>query len=1018
MHCNQFETPRKSIDYMRCMGKTRVHRLKALEQQYLCEADYRFKTQVQVDWYNSVFLGRTNSLTEMKWVDWDYLQASTNPVAKQVIKMCIDKDVGGIMCLEKDWNEELIGQFFATVFFEETEDETEQQMRWLTEGEEYTMTMSQFATILGLDALDLNKPNIHAESPMSLEVVRTLYADRMPAGALGSTKGLLPHYDLLLKLLKTTISPKSGDKTALTSHHHTLLLRMRENAPPFSIMKYIWFVADCAHRSNKPILPKVSKAKGKSSALARPSTSQIPERPSSGSLSLFKKALSAIFGIYKKTTVKVKTKERKINQLLRESGHEIPFESEDESETPDASSSHSAPVDSDVDTKEEEYIEEGDEESKVPAAESSDEAESDEEEAEADEEDFKVEAEVVTRLGGDDRCPAAWLGRCGDSGVRKRLAAARGVRGFIGEGGTGYGRRSLETESATRQIRRRPLRRGGCGGAGSSPALQRRAGAGRRSGLRRGARAGPRRRMAHFLGLEDYYEEKHQAPKIESGEALKTLGVRGHTTHIPFDDRYIPYLGVRHHGAEAQASVQRHSSDGSRRPMASGDSYIPLAQRRVDGHTTGRGHDPSTSYTGPGNHGGRAVEYLGVEPLIAPAGHKLCANFSQCPEDTDDDTMGRYCIACVLYIFGSILFPDSGGDMVSWMWLPLLADWDEAGSFAMCAEGQAQTQTLQVVFGYYRVDRGKNKKVTNWAYYHQDHIAVWDKLEANGVQDHAQHNRADFDAYLAWIGRTYRLVLRLALTLADIANDPEDVEELNEYDTCTRVGSTVETGPIRDRVARELLRTMNEAGVALGTAPGSEGESSALRTYVVHCRVYNNDVVRWRHDLVVGQMMSSKHRNAKRRNKETTKRERMQRERRTSRSKTMRPMTRRDRRTPSSSGNPSWRTPHSRHRQSLRHRQVRLDHSVGEHWPRIGGTLPMGLELGVGGVPLPTKSKFSANAFGAVAMHNSARCVGVESCAMSAGRRAWPPHWQGLITNFPCVFMDNLIGANLKAYFG
>ena len=44
------------------------------------------------------------------------------------------------------------------------------------------------------------------------------------------------------------------------------------------------------------------------------------------------------------------------------------------------------------------------------------------------------------------------------------------------------------------------------------------------------------------------------------------------------------------------------------------------------------------------------------------------------------------------------------------------------------------------------------------------------------------------------------LVLRPAWTLADIADDPEDVEEQNKYDTRTRLGTTVETGPVRDRV--------------------------------------------------------------------------------------------------------------------------------------------------------------------------------------------------------------------------
>lgn len=40
----------------------------------------------------------------------------------------------------------------------------------------------------------------------------------------------------------------------------------------------------------------------------------------------------------------------------------------------------------------------------------------------------------------------------------------------------------------------------------------------------------------------------------------------------------------------------------------------------------------------------------------------------------------------------------------------------------------------------------------------------------------------------------------------------------------------VEYGPVRDRVARELMRSMNDAGVALGTPAGSENEVGILRS--------------------------------------------------------------------------------------------------------------------------------------------------------------------------------------------
>ena len=156
------------------------------------------------------------------------------------------------------------------------------------------------------------------------------------------------------------------------------------------------------------------------------------------------------------------------------------------------------------------------------------------------------------------------------------------------------------------------------------------------------------------------------------------------------------------------------------------------------------------------------------------------------------------------------------------MWLPLLEDWDEAGTFSWGSAALAwlyrqlcnayrQTSADANIAGcvwllHCRVDSRKNKKVTDWAYYHQDHITHWEKLEANVVPDHGEHNKMEFDAYLAWLHRNYHLVLRPAWMLADIAEDPEDVEEQNEYDTRTCEGGMVESGPIRNRVVSSSTR--------------------------------------------------------------------------------------------------------------------------------------------------------------------------------------------------------------------
>nr|AAG46156.1 putative Mutator protein [Oryza sativa Japonica Group] len=437
------------------------------------------------------------------------------------------------------------------------------------------------------------------------------------------------------------------------------------------------------------------------------------------------------------------------------------------------------------------------------------------------------------------------------------------------------------------------------------------------------------RRMEHFPGLEDFYEEKHRAPQIASGERLKTLRVRGHTAHILFDDWYVPYLQRAkllafvtmaqrpvplYNAAALTALVDRWRPETHTFHLPCGELTVTLEDVAMILGLPIRGQ-AVTGDTASGNWRERVEEYLGLEPPVAPDGQRqtktsgvplswLRANFGQCPAEADEATVQRYCRAYVLYIFGSILFPDSGGDMASWMWLPLLADWDEAVvgrrnlayyhytkemdylqpehvvwmpyqaqealelelnpmchiedalktlrcplicfyavEFQMCHRVMQQFGRLQTIphrfstsIDLHKVDRRKNKKVTDWAYYHQDHITQWEKFEENGVPDQGQHNGTEFDLYLAWLHRPYRLVLRPAWTLADIADDPEDVEEQNEYDTRTRLGTTVETGPVRDRVARELLRTVNDAGVALGTAPGSEGEGGTLRNALQRLR--------------------------------------------------------------------------------------------------------------------------------------------------------------------------------------
>lgn len=65
---------RKAIDYLHNMAKGREDRLVDPEKFVRDASDSRFHSVFQKDYYNSVFMSRTNPIVEMKWIDWDYIR--------------------------------------------------------------------------------------------------------------------------------------------------------------------------------------------------------------------------------------------------------------------------------------------------------------------------------------------------------------------------------------------------------------------------------------------------------------------------------------------------------------------------------------------------------------------------------------------------------------------------------------------------------------------------------------------------------------------------------------------------------------------------------------------------------------------------------------------------------------------------------------------------------------------------------------------------------------------------------
>lgn len=107
-----------------------------------------------------------------------------------------------------------------------------------------------------------------------------------------------------------------------------------------------------------------------------------------------------------------------------------------------------------------------------------------------------------------------------------------------------------------------------------------------------------------------------------------------------------------------------------------------------------------------------------------------------------------------------------------------------------------------------RIDRVRQRSITDFAHHHRDYIAGWRRLEQNCVRIFAMHRESEFRNYLAWYHGATRYRLRQAWTQDDYADIDSSDDDNTAYDIRTREGSQVELGPVLDRVVSATQVTM------------------------------------------------------------------------------------------------------------------------------------------------------------------------------------------------------------------
>jgi hypothetical protein len=187
-----------------------------------------------------------------------------------------------------------------------------------------------------------------------------------------------------------------------------------------------------------------------------------------------------------------------------------------------------------------------------------------------------------------------------------------------------------------------------------------------------------------------------------------TLRLRAHdgATVMVFNERYMSLLRqanllaiieIVHHGmpmfnaTTITAMVDRWRPETHSFHLSCGEMTVTLEDMAMILGLPIRGRHV-TDHVDSAGWRERVTIFVDQEPPVRVPGVKgreagvhgswLHEEFCECPLNADEATVTMYAKAWVWHMFATVLFPDSMGDVASWMYIWTLVHWHEAGSYS------------------------------------------------------------------------------------------------------------------------------------------------------------------------------------------------------------------------------------------------------------------------------------------------------------------------------------------------
>jgi hypothetical protein len=158
------------------------------------------------------------------------METKHDPIFDRVIATCQAKHLIEILAFKKDWNNEVISQFYATICFQEHGDT--RKIHWMTESQWYEVSYFHFARLFGFVRKDASHPRIHLALKLEARKIKFMYLSSKQ-GNFSETTDMLPFYAYLNRLFRRTVTPREGDGTKIPAYNKNILAVMAPNANGF-----------------------------------------------------------------------------------------------------------------------------------------------------------------------------------------------------------------------------------------------------------------------------------------------------------------------------------------------------------------------------------------------------------------------------------------------------------------------------------------------------------------------------------------------------------------------------------------------------------------------------------------------------------------------------------------------------------------------------------------------------------------------------------------------------------------